>query len=124
MSQLNDPRVLFSAERTLLAWNRTALSMMAFGFVVERAGLLIRAVTPDGAHLAQVRLAFGLGLLFIAVGCFAAGFSAWRYRRFLRTLTPEEFPPHYGARWDFAINIFVVVLGLMLMGVLIIGHMQ
>jgi len=28
MSELNDPRVFFAAERTLLAWNRAALSLM------------------------------------------------------------------------------------------------
>jgi len=32
MSELNDLRVLFAPERTLLAWNRTAISLMAFGF--------------------------------------------------------------------------------------------
>ncbi|MBC7397844.1 MAG: DUF202 domain-containing protein, partial [Bdellovibrionales bacterium] len=28
-----DPRIRFAAERTLLAWIRTGLSMMGFGFV-------------------------------------------------------------------------------------------
>jgi uncharacterized membrane protein YidH (DUF202 family) len=42
MSKLNDPRVLFATERTLLAWNRTSISIMAFGFVIERFGLFLQ----------------------------------------------------------------------------------
>ena len=34
MSDLNDPRVFFAAERTLLAWSRTSLTLMGFGFIV------------------------------------------------------------------------------------------
>ena len=37
MSGDHDPRVFFAAERTLLAWNRTSLSLMAFGFVLLSA---------------------------------------------------------------------------------------
>ena len=33
-----DPRIYFAAERTLLAWVRTGLAMMGFGFVVARFG--------------------------------------------------------------------------------------
>ena len=40
-----DPRVLFAAEMTLLAWIRTGVAMMGFGFVVARFGLFIRELT-------------------------------------------------------------------------------
>ncbi|MPZ77370.1 MAG: DUF202 domain-containing protein [Deltaproteobacteria bacterium] len=40
MSDLNDPRVFFAADRTLLAWTRTGITLMGFGFVIERFGLL------------------------------------------------------------------------------------
>ena len=42
VSNLDDPRVLFAAERTLMAWSRTAAGLMAFGFVVDRTTMLLR----------------------------------------------------------------------------------
>jgi putative membrane protein len=37
-----DPRVLLAAERTLPAWQRSAIALLGFGFVIERFGLEVQ----------------------------------------------------------------------------------
>ena len=121
MSGLEDPRVLFAAERTLLAWNRTSLSLIAFGFVIERAGLLMHALAPAGSHVAQVSLTFWLGLAFIALGSVTSAYSARKYSAVLGRLRPAEFPPGYSPRWGMGVNVVVAMLGILLLIVMAIG---
>src|SRR6185436_9688793 len=87
-----DPRVRFAGERTLLAWIRTGIAMMGFGFVVARFGLFLREVAAT-EHLAPPRsvgfsLWIGVGLLFlgVAVNIVAAMQHCW----FLRSLERNE----------------------------------
>lgn len=120
MSNLQDPRVLFAAERTLLAWNRTSLALIAFGFLVERTGLLLNAIAPGQMHAASMALTFWLGFAFIALGAASAVYSSRQYAVVLKTLSPAEFPEGYGARWGMLVNAIVAILGLGLIVVLYI----
>lgn len=114
VSGLKDPRVLFAAERTLLAWNRTSLSLIAFGFVVERAGKLVRAISPGIIGPDQLAAMFWLGLAFIMLGAITSAYSARQYAIVLKTLTPDEFPPGYTAKWGLVVNLAVAALGVIL----------
>ena len=62
MSDLNDPRVFFAAERTLLAWNRTSLTLMAFGFVIEHFGLFVYMLFSEKIEPLQKNFSFWIGL--------------------------------------------------------------
>jgi putative membrane protein len=66
-----DPRTYFAAERNLLAWIRTGLAMMGFGFVVARFGLFLRefqTLRPDSApQRAYGSEWFGTGLVLMGV---------------------------------------------------------
>ena len=92
----NDPRVFFAAERTLLAWVRTALGLVGLGFVVARFGLFLQLVRPDVSH-APPPWSGAVGVSLALLGAAAAAVASWQHRQFCRTLGPEEKPPHYRA---------------------------
>jgi putative membrane protein len=111
----NDPRVFFAAERTLLAWIRTAIGLIGLGFVVARFGLFLRLVRQhDGAdmgyHLPSVVLGIALSLL----GAFAAGLATWQHRRFCRTLGDRDLPPGYRIGVGSAFGLAVAAAGVVL----------
>jgi putative membrane protein len=114
MSDLNDPRVLFAAERTSLAWNRTAVSLMAFGFVVERFGLFLEIVGREDIKIFQRHISFWVGLAFILLAAFVAGASAMQHKRFLKTLRPIEIPGGYNVNVGVILNGIVAFLGVIL----------
>jgi len=95
MSDLNDPRVFFAAERTLLAWNRTSLALMAFGFVIERFGLFVHMLSLREGEPIQRGLSFWIGLAFIVLGALTSAAAIMQYRRVLRNLKPVEIPEGY-----------------------------
>jgi putative membrane protein len=114
MSELSDPRVLFAAERTLLAWNRTSISFMAFGFVVERFGLFITMLGRTEMKVFQRELSFHIGILFIALSVIVSFLSIVQHRHVLQTLRPVEIPKGYNVRLPALVNAIVGLLGLVL----------
>ncbi|MEO8332147.1 MAG: DUF202 domain-containing protein [Gallionella sp.] len=114
MSDLNDPRVFFAAERTLLAWNRTSLALMAFGFVIERFGLFVSILSPKHDFPLQRGLSFWTGLSFVLLGAITAAYSTVQYRKVLRTLKPIEIPEGYRTDTGIISNMLVAVLGIVL----------
>ncbi len=74
-------------ERTFLAYLRTALACIGFGFVVARFGLFVRELAATtGMHEATANVSAPLGVLMIGVGIAFALFGGYRYAVVARAL--------------------------------------
>jgi len=114
MSDLNDPRVFFAAERTLMAWNRTGLTLMAFGFVIEKFDLFVNMLANQSAAQMTRGVSFWIGLSFILLGATVCAAAVLQYRTTLKTLRPIEIPPGYWVHMGTLTNLLVALLGLLL----------
>src|SRR6516225_9821849 len=112
--QKTDLRDALAAERTFLAWIRTGLALMGFGFVVARFGLFLKQVALI-QHLRSVS-SYGLSLWFgtalIAVGVLVFVFSAWHHIRLVRELNRGDVLPSRPSMAAVAIALFLAVVGL------------
>lgn len=93
-SNAGKPSDHLANERTFLAWIRTSISIIVFGFVVAKFGITLREflrVSGNPAHESGMSLTIGLG--FMLMGIFMALASGYRYRTTMLQLDAGNFKP-------------------------------
>jgi len=92
---MGDPRVFFAAERTLLAWVRSGLTVMALGFVVARFGLFLTLLAASSVSPVRSRhpeWSSALGIALVTLGAGAVLGALQNHRSYVRSLPPEDLP--------------------------------
>ncbi|WP_114239555.1 YidH family protein [Dyella sp. C9] len=99
-------------ERTYLAWVRTAISVMAFGFLLERFDIFLmyasRSASREIAGL-HTHASEWLGLGLLLVGALIIVGASHRFYRNRRAIEAAEISP-YGGNWSARIMATLLIV--------------
>ncbi|AFY65499.1 YidH family protein [Geitlerinema sp. PCC 7407] len=108
-------------ERTFLAWLRTSIALIGFGFAIARFGIFLRqlraTLAPDtGVPAAGTEL---LGMLLVIAGVGLVLFAAWHYNQVFWQIERGQYRPN---RWIIWVTTgLVVILGLCSLPLMVSG---
>lgn len=99
-------------ERTFLAWVRTAISVIAFGFVVERFGLLLRELGSKTPLFLSTHISSVVGVTLTVLGVVIMIVALSNFLQVRHSIDEEHFHP--SALYAIVLTVLVSIIGLIL----------
>lgn len=109
-----DPRAYLAEDRTFLAWIRTSIALMGFGFVVARFGLFLRELeaVQSGSPVQTTAFSVVLGTALIAGGVIVTILSSFQYIRRVRELRRGNPSPNTPSKLALGVAFVLAAAGL------------
>ncbi|QKQ77044.1 DUF202 domain-containing protein [Nostoc sp. TCL240-02] len=102
-------------ERTFLAWLRTSISLIGFGFAIARFGIFLQqlniAITQQETQVNPLSNSENLGIALVVFGILAVALAAWRYNQVFWQIERADYKPNRIIVW--IMTGVVIVLGLL-----------
>lgn len=112
-SEIDRQREHQANERTFLAWLRTSIALIGFGFALARFGLFLRqlqaAVTQQAIPINPLFNSENLGVSLVIVGIIVIALAAWRYNQVFWQIERGNYRPNRLMVW--IITGVVMILG-------------
>jgi len=108
-----DPRVYCSAERTLLSWVRTGISILILGFVIEKFDFFLHKLAyVFHRKMAIVGTFAGMDLFFIALGMVTLICGFWSFFTTLAQVEEGVYRPHFWIYAVYGLALLLTLLGM------------
>ncbi len=102
-------------ERTFLAWLRTSISLIGFGFAIARFGIFLQqlniAITQQETPVNPLSNSENLGVALVVFGILVVALAAWRYNQVFWQIERADYKPNRIIVW--IMTGVVIVLGLL-----------
>ena len=111
-------------ERTFLAWIRTSIALMGFGFVIVKFAVFLRQVSyMVGENNAPVQrgLSAEVGLVMVVLGAIITSLAYWRYRTIEKQLNSGEYFP---SKWLSVLVTFSIIIGSILLVIYLLPNLK
>lgn len=102
-------------ERTFLAWLRTSIALIGFGFAIARFGLFIHqlesALGQEQPSTSPLINSENLGIALVVLGIMAIAIAAWRYNQVFWQIERGNYRPNRLVIW--ITTVLVMALGIL-----------
>lgn len=101
-------------ERTFLAWLRTSIALIGFGFAIARFGLFLHQLRatltqqPEPVH--PFLNSETLGISLVIFGILTIAFAAWQHNQVFWQIERGDYRPHRSMVW--IVTAIVMLLGI------------